>query len=293
MPLRIGCRVDDDDKHQNDVNCLIYKKGKLYSGGDEGKIMVWSMDLTKLGEVQAHSRSVYSLAASDDTLFSCSSDGTIKSFELNTLKLKSTVIHEDHTEFWKLYYSEGCLYAGDDEGTLKVWKNGHYFGSLLIESIKDMAISHHIAFTVQDTDVFITEVKVDGEILQFGIKKTFMGRGPLTLMGDQLFAFVSREGKDIIVHENCDETHYREITRVQGAHEMIINALAGTKWNDKMVLFSGGWDKQIKKWIIDEDMVKTESCLNADMVVNSIVIGDKGEIYAGGVDGHIVRIEVE
>ncbi|KAJ8981542.1 hypothetical protein NQ317_009801 [Molorchus minor] len=294
MSLRIGCRVDDPDKHTRDVNCMLYKKGKLFSGADDGKIKVWSMDLLKLAEVQAHPSTVFSIAASDDTLFSCSNDGSVKAFDLDTLKPKGNIIHENLTQFWKLFYDRGCLYAGDDEGTIKIWKNGHYYGSFLTaEPVKDIAVSHHNVFTVKDSDVSITEVKVDGETLQYGTKTSFMGRGPIALVGEVLFAFVSRNGKDIVIHENKEDVHFRELTQVQGAHELIINSLSGTIWNNKPILFSGGWDKQIKKWLIDEDIVKNVASVDAQMVVNSIVIGDKGEIYAGGVDGHIIRVEVE
>ncbi|KAJ8959946.1 hypothetical protein NQ317_002011 [Molorchus minor] len=294
MSLRISCRVDDADKHENDITSLIYKNGKLYSGADDGKIKAWSTDLTKLAECSAHQLSIYSLAANNNELYSCSSDGTVKAFTLDTLSPKGNVIHEDHTEFWKLFYSQDCLYAGDDEGSLKIWKDGTFYGSLLLaEPIKDMAVSHHIVFTVKDTDVVITEVKVDHDVLQFGQKKTCMGRAPLTLIGDKLFAFSSRDGKDIIVHENNDHTHYKEVAKIEAAHNMVINALAGTSWDDKSVLFSSGWDKILKKWIIDEDIVKMSGSLDVGMVVNAIAIGDKGEIYVGGADGHIIRVEIE
>lgn len=40
MPLHVSTRADDVDKHVNDVNALVYAKGKLYSGADDGKIKV-------------------------------------------------------------------------------------------------------------------------------------------------------------------------------------------------------------------------------------------------------------
>ncbi|KAJ8959945.1 hypothetical protein NQ317_002010 [Molorchus minor] len=301
MSLRVGCRADDADKHISDVTSLLFKNGKLYSGGNDGKIKNWSMDLTKLVEVQAHERPIYSLAASNDTLYSCSSDGSVKAFSLDNLSPKGNVVHENKTEFWKLYYSGGCLYAGDDEGTMKVWKDGQYYGSLLIaEPIKDMAISHHIAYTVKDTDLTITEVKVDSDVLQFGVKKTYTGSAPVTLVGDKYVAFLSRVAKDILVYENNDQTHFKEVAKfevrsnflLQCAHDMIISALAGTTWNNKSIIFSGGWDKKLKKWSVNGTL-NLDSTLDVDLVANAIAIGDQGEIYVGGTDGHIVRVEVE
>lgn len=40
MPLRIDCKADDSDKHEFDVNHILFHKGKLYSAADDGKIKV-------------------------------------------------------------------------------------------------------------------------------------------------------------------------------------------------------------------------------------------------------------
>lgn len=40
MTLTVACRALDADKHEKDVSTLLYHKGKLFSGGDDGKIKV-------------------------------------------------------------------------------------------------------------------------------------------------------------------------------------------------------------------------------------------------------------
>lgn len=40
MAFQVRTRADSGDKHVSDVNTLIYYKGKLYSGADDGKIIV-------------------------------------------------------------------------------------------------------------------------------------------------------------------------------------------------------------------------------------------------------------
>lgn len=40
MTLTVACRAGDADKHDRDVTALAFYKGKLYSGGDNGKIKV-------------------------------------------------------------------------------------------------------------------------------------------------------------------------------------------------------------------------------------------------------------
>ncbi|KAJ8984654.1 hypothetical protein NQ317_009882 [Molorchus minor] len=216
--------------------------------------------------------------------YSCSNDGTIKLFALD-LKEKDILVKDDQIEFSKVFYSNGWLYSADNEGNVKLFKNNKFFDSFNVaEAIKDMVVSNNIVYTVKDVDLNITgksnlmvsvaffssfgypqhvhakktKYNLSGEKLQYGSKKVFMGKAPVAL----------------------------------GAHEMIINTLAGTKWNQRTVLFSGGWDKLVK-WNIDEDIVKLESQLDVEIVVNSIAIGDRGEIYVGGGDGHIVRVEIE
>lgn len=83
-------------------------------------MQIWTNDLIKKAEVEAHPCSVYCLAANDDTLFSCSNEGTIKLWELDTLKAKETLVQTTEVEFWRVAYSQGCLFAGDDHGNVKL-----------------------------------------------------------------------------------------------------------------------------------------------------------------------------
>lgn len=83
---------------------------------------MWEEDLTFLAQVQAHPTSVYSLTASEDTLYSCSNDGTVKAWELNTLKEKGTVV-VSQDEFWKVKYVNGLLYVGDNQGSVSIFLN--------------------------------------------------------------------------------------------------------------------------------------------------------------------------
>ncbi|KAG5892666.1 hypothetical protein JTB14_025460 [Gonioctena quinquepunctata] len=216
MKLRVGCRADDADKHERDINHLLFHKDVLYSAGDDGKVKAWTKDLRKVAEVQSNPCSVYCLAASDDTLFSCSNEGTIKSFDLKTLQEKETITRDTESEIWRVSYSDGCLYSGDNEGFIKVWKNGKLYGSLNIaEPVKDMAVLKNLIFTVKDLDLVITDIKLEEEKLSYGTRENIMGRAPVTTIGNKFFSFISREGMDIILHENNVETHFKAVTKVR------------------------------------------------------------------------------
>lgn len=78
---------------------------------------MWEDDLRFIGEVQAHTTPVYSLTYNSDTLYSCSSDGTIRAWELITMKEKG-ILAKGKEEFWKICFSDGYLYSGDSQGTV-------------------------------------------------------------------------------------------------------------------------------------------------------------------------------
>lgn len=119
MPFQVRTRADDADKHTFDVNSMVYRKGKLYSGGDDGQIKVWQEDLKLIASVKAHESSIYSIVATDDKIYSCSNDCSIKSFTLEDLKPLST-LHAAKNEIWKLVFANGFLYAGDDQGMVRL-----------------------------------------------------------------------------------------------------------------------------------------------------------------------------
>lgn len=48
MPLKVLTRADDSEKHEWDINCLLYTSGKLYSGADDGKIKVKPLLFTNI-----------------------------------------------------------------------------------------------------------------------------------------------------------------------------------------------------------------------------------------------------
>lgn len=68
--------------------------------------------------------------------------------------------------------------------------------------------------------------------------------------------------------------------------------MAGVKWNDQEQFFSGGWDKLLKRWTIKNNCPTNEGSVDVDVVINAIVCGENGQIYVGGADGHLVRVDV-
>lgn len=85
------------------------------------KLQVWGPDLKKLAEVQSNPCSVFCLAGSDSTIYSCSNEGTVKAFELDTLKEKGVIAEDKQTEFWRVSHDNDCLYTGDHVGNVSMF----------------------------------------------------------------------------------------------------------------------------------------------------------------------------
>jgi len=289
MPFAVRTRADVSDKHASDVNTLIYHKNRVYSGAADGKIKVWDEDLKLVGSIDAHSSAVLSIVADDNTLYSCSNDGTLKEWTLPDLKLKQTLLKSEN-ELWKLCFTDGLLYVGDNEGNVQCFFDDKLISMLnIVEPVKDMLVNDRLVYTVRDLNLVITEL-YPGVKESYGLFKTIKGRAPLCIAGERLF-LCSRNGKDILVHENSTDLDFKEITHGKDAHEKTINALCGVT-NDRIsLIYSGGMDKMLKQWKVFGSSLQKQNACPVEMCINAITAGPKGEIFVGGSDGHIVCVD--
>lgn len=53
-------------------------------------------------------------------------------------------------------------------------------------------------------------------------KNTMVGRAPMTLAGGKL-AFLSRSGKDILVHENSSDVQFKEVAELKVRKAILVN----------------------------------------------------------------------
>lgn len=80
---------------------------------------VWNPDLKLIKETHAHPVNIYSLAAHENLVFTCSNDGTIQSWDAETLEKKKTLIENPSDEQLRLFATpDGKLYSGDDKGNV-------------------------------------------------------------------------------------------------------------------------------------------------------------------------------
>jgi WD40 repeat protein len=77
---------------------------------------VWDANLQFEAEFQAHESAIYHIAAKDNIIYSCSTDGTIQAWSLDTLKHVKTLFESSEEETLRLYVIDGKLYSGNDKG---------------------------------------------------------------------------------------------------------------------------------------------------------------------------------
>lgn len=53
-----------------------------------------------------------------------------------------------------------------------------------------------------------------GDNIQWATDTTIAGRAPVTLIGSKLFAFIDRDGKEIILHSAEKSTGFKQITKI-------------------------------------------------------------------------------
>ncbi|KRT80063.1 WD40 domain-containing protein [Oryctes borbonicus] len=285
MPVQVKARSNSGDQHSADVNTLVYNNGKLYSGADDGKIIIWDKDLNKLREIQAHPTTVYCIAFGNSTLYSCSNDGAVLSWDPDTLELRLKILQVEN-EMYRLAFSDGVLYSSDDQGNVRSHKDNVVKGLYaLLEPLREVIVQNKCIYTVRDLDLVLTEIK--GE-KTFEIRATFSGRAPMCLIEDKL-CFSSRSGKDIIIHEKL--TPYKNVCEVKNAHDMVINALTGSSSNGDTFLFSGAWDKLVKRWKIENGACNLVDFCDTGEVINVMTNGDQGTVYIGCGDGSLARLD--
>lgn len=74
---------------------------------------------------------------------------------------------------------------------------------------------------------------------------------------------------------------------------MIINAMCSQLKSDgTVILYSGGWDKEVKIWNISESgKLSLVKSVGVNCCINSLCIGKDGQVFVGGNDGFLCRID--
>ncbi|CAH0390333.1 unnamed protein product [Bemisia tabaci] len=287
MGMKKAAQCSETDKHADQITSLFFYKGRLFSSANDGYIKVWSPDLKLITSFQAHPVNVYSAAILNDTIYSCSNDGTIQSWDANDFQKKKTIFQDSTSDTTKLHVSGGKLFSGSDQGVVQAWENDELSGRYeTMEEIWDLLVIENTLYTARCLDVVVTEMK-PGSKSSCSVRGTIEGHSPIRRLGD-LICFLSRDAKTLLVHDSSSKTGFAKKAEIKLSNDLLVNELLAL--GDTTVL-SGGYDKLVNKW--DVSAQKNIGSVDVGGTIVSFTSSQDANdvIFAGTDTGHVIRVD--
>ncbi|XP_055615538.1 uncharacterized protein LOC129761790 [Toxorhynchites rutilus septentrionalis] len=292
MPPMVAKVAPEANKHLSDITAIVYCQDHIFTSGGDGKIKVWTKDLTLKKEIDVHEAWIYAMAAdSRGRIYTSSCDGTIRCLEnpLQSDAVKELLKCSDEIE--SLFVdSRDNLYSGDDKGIITMWVEHRIkFKFNLVEQVRSMAIQNNFIYSIRDNDLTITELLEGSSTGRYITKASIPGKCPVVLCGTRSngaysnVAIVTRDGLGVTFIKNNNKEQFPVLWTKENAHNMIINCLLGA---DEL-LYTAGYDDSVKQWTSLEKEPKIVAQVNAGSgCINAICLGpDKSTVYVGGSDG--------
>jgi len=282
MSLKILATAGIADRHTADLEAIVCHNGQVITGGDDGKIKIWTPDLKHVQEIAANDICVLHIASGNESVYSCSTDGNIYEW---ACKGKEWVLKYTYPtsgpSIQKLVFTDGVLYAADEYGGVSVYegtalKRIH----VIVEEIWDLVVHGDDLITAGGNDVTVAKISKDSD--KYVVNAVVSGRGPICVNADTLFS-TTVDGKSISVRKR--QAGCEEIGVLKG-HELIIKAMCC----DQKHLYTSGYDKIIKQW--DIKSLKLVKEIVVDGYINSLYIGSSDKLFAGGADGILYTIGI-
>ncbi|KAH9502407.1 E3 ubiquitin-protein ligase traf7 [Bulinus truncatus] len=122
MPFQFKC-IGTLRGHKDVVWAMTTRKGKLYSGGADGIIKIWSLEQLAVGcitNINAHKGIICSLTSCANTVISSGADMSIKFWDVETHELKSVIEAAHDNTVCCLLICEGFLFSSAFSD-IKIW----------------------------------------------------------------------------------------------------------------------------------------------------------------------------
>lgn len=293
MPGVLEKTAAEADKHLSDITAIVSFQEHVFTSGGDGKVKVWTKDLTLKKEIAVHEAWIYAMAAdSQGRIYTSSSDGTIRCLPnaLQSDEVKEMLKCGDDIE--SLFVdSKDNLYSGDDKGIVTMWVDQKIkFKFNLVEEVRSLAIQNNFIYSIRENDLTITEVMEGSATGRYMTKASIPGKSPVALCGSctngavySNVAITTRDGLGIVYIKNSTKEHFAVLWTKEKAHDMIINCLLGAN----EYLYTTGYDGFVKQWAsVDKDPKLLAEVNLAGGCVNALLLGaDNSTVYAGGSDG--------
>lgn len=283
------------------VKAIVIAGGKIFTGHQDGKIRVWKVspknpsihkrsgslptlkDLFKASirpsnyvEVKRHRSSLWikhsdaisclSMSAEQGLLYSSSWDRTFKVWRISDSRcLESVAAHEDAVNS-VVASSEGMVFTGSAEGTVKVWRREmqgkvtkHFFVQTLLK--QECAVT---ALAVDPTGSIVYCGSSDG-MVNFWEREKNLAHGGV-LRGHKLAVLCLAARSRLVFSGSADKTIC--VWRREGTIHTCLTVLTGHNGpvkclaieddkeakGQRFIVYSGSLDKSVKVWsVIDQD----------------------------------------
>ena len=187
MVAQIEKSSSEADKHTGSANALVYHNDRLFSGGADGRIKLWTKDLKLEKTVQAHTAEIYAMAMNPKGhLYSSSYDGYLKIFKSPLVDFNDfeVMMKTDSDEVCNLYCADDSVfYTGADEEV------------------------HHKPHGTDRVD-FVYNVLMSGKYMT---RAVVPGKGPIALIGPiesgrrKYLAVTTKDGQSISLLRNTKD----------------------------------------------------------------------------------------
>ncbi|XP_058839021.1 uncharacterized protein LOC131694561 [Topomyia yanbarensis] len=292
MPGTVEKIVADTDKHLSDITAIVYSQEHIFTSGGDGKVKVWTKELSLKKEVAVHEAWIYAMAVDSlGRIYTSSCDGTIRCL-LNPLQsddVKELLKCSDEIE--SLFVdTKDNLWSGDDKGIVTMWTDHKIkFKFNLVEQVRSLAIQNNLIYSIRDNDLTITEVLEGSSTGRYITKASVPGKSPVALCGScsnnvySNVAIITRDGLGITFIKNSSKEHFSVQWTKEKAHDMIINCVLGA--DDR--LYTAGYDGIVKQWTnLEKDPKLTEEVNLNSGCLNVLCLGsERTVVYVGGSDG--------
>lgn len=292
MPGVLEKTAAEADKHLSDITAIVSFQEHVFTSGGDGKVKVWTKDLTLKKEIAVHDAWIYTMAVdSQGRIYTSSSDGTIRCLPNPLQSDEVKELLKCGFEIESLFVdSKDNLYSGDDKGIVTMWVDQKIkFKFNLVEEVRSLAIQNNFIYSIRENDLTITEVLEGSATGRYMTKASIPGRCPVALCGSctnavyDNVAIATRDGLGIVFIRNSTKEHFQVLWTKEKAHDMIINCLLGAS----EYLYTAGYDGFVKQWSSADKDPKLLAEVNlGGGCLNALSLGaDNSTVYAGGSDG--------